>query len=48
LITRDAMVDFVAGEIRERDEQIAALLSEIATLKQRLQDGIPWRPLSTH
>src|SRR5215471_8176533 len=37
VILRDALADFAAGELRERDEKIAVLKGEIAELKQRLE-----------
>src|SRR5262249_12805971 len=36
-ILRDAIADFAAGELRERDEKIAALKGEIADLQQKLE-----------
>jgi hypothetical protein len=36
-ILRDAIADFAAGELRERDEKIAALKGEIADLQQKLK-----------
>jgi hypothetical protein len=37
VILRDAIADFAAGELRERDEKIAALKGEIADLQQKLK-----------
>src|SRR5215831_19530237 len=37
VILRDAIADFAAGELRERDEKIAALKGEIADLQQKLE-----------
>src|SRR5215472_10433478 len=36
-ILRDAIADFAAGELRERDEKIAELKGEIADLQQKLK-----------
>src|SRR5215472_464944 len=37
VILRDALADFAAGELRERDEKIAALKGEMADLQQTLK-----------
>ena len=37
MVLRDAIADFVAGELRERDEEIVSLKKQLADLQQKLE-----------